>query len=92
MDIALSDYMLGFVSAVVTEGLKYFPKLRENELMRSATAFVVLFTVTFASLNWDFPKWSWVKFWNVAVFAFLNYKMIVQPTAKWAGSRSQTTQ
>lgn len=86
MDLSLSVAVVGLASSVLTELLKLFPFLKQNELMASVTAIVVTAIATYFSTAGDF---TWPHFASVLLFAFLNYKIIVQPVAKALVSPTQ---
>ena len=86
MEITLSIGLIGLATAILTELIKVFPKIGGNDLWKSLTAIVVLAVATFL---FNAYAWSWTYFFTVMVFAFTNYKMIVQPAAKAIGMASQ---
>ena len=90
MDITLSQYVIGLVSSIVAELFKLFPALRKNDLTIALTAIVVLFLGELYEAGFKLADWSWSSFASLAVFAFLNYKFIVQPIASVMKSDSQS--
>lgn len=86
MDIVLNPYTVGLMASIVTEALKMIPFLRSNDIYKAGTAIVVMFVGTFVYLGGSFDL---TTFFNIAIFSFLNYKMIVQPLAGAAQLGSQ---
>ena len=86
MDIVLNPYTIGLMTSIVTELLKNIPILRSNDIYKAGTAIVVMAvgTVIYLGGGWDITT-----FFNVAIFSFLNYKMLVQPLAATANLGSQ---
>lgn len=79
MDFTLTTYAWGLASSVVTEIFKFVPFLNKNNLTRSVTAIIV---VAVAAWIQSGSLWSWDVIIPTLGFAFLNYKMVVQPLAK----------
>lgn len=86
MDISLAPAVVGVLSAIVAELLKLFPALRSSPLASSATALVVMIVGTYLSLGYG---WDWTTFGQVVLYSFASYKILVQPVATSAGSRTQ---
>lgn len=86
LELTLSVELVALLSSVFAEILKIFPKIKENELIRSLVAMgVVVLGITFQpglALNLQ-------TFGSVLLFAFLNYKFIVQPVASVMGLGTQ---
>ena len=86
MEITLTLVAISFGTAILNELIKLIPAIGQNELIRSAVAVVVIAILAFLTNGLE---WSWLNFYAVMAFAFLNYKMIVQPIATAIGSPSQ---
>jgi hypothetical protein len=88
----LSEMEIGFLASLLTEALKFFPKIGQNEFLKSLVAFLMVVVGTFfytgfaggfaAGANWDVLI-------EILVYAFASYKMIIKPVAKSVGLRSQ---
>lgn len=87
MEITLSAYLTGLLSAIVAELFKLFPALTKNQTIRSLTVIVVMIIGTLFSVGFD--TWDWKKFGAVVIWSFVNYKLIVQPVANDLQLRSQ---
>lgn len=89
MEFALSAYIIGFLSSVVTELFKLFPALNLNPLTKVLTAITVMVIGTLWSIGFNVTTWDWNLFGQVVVWSFVNYKMIVAPVAGVIGMRTQ---
>lgn len=89
MNFLLSPYLIGLLSSVVTELLKFFPALKANTLTTVATAVIVMTAGTLWSLGFDVSAWDWKLFGEVFVWSFVNYKVIVAPVAATLDSPTQ---
>lgn len=84
MEIILSTYIIGLLTSVFTEIVKFIPKIGQNEFIKSLTAVILVALGAFLTIGF-----TWSNFFWVMLFAFGNYKMIVQPVAKALGLPSQ---
>lgn len=78
MDIVLNASLLGLCASVLTEIAKYFPLVRNNEMVKSLVAILMVAGVAYVSGGYAL---TFQSFALVMAFAFLNYKIIVQPVA-----------
>lgn len=90
-EITLAPAIIGAVSSVVTEILKFIPFLNRNNVTKSLTTIVVIIVAVFISEGGNIADWhqAGVVFVQAVVYAFTAYKMIVQPVAKESGSKTQ---
>ena len=79
MEITLSLALIGFGTAVINEIIKLVPPVGQNDAIKSLVAIIVVAVLAFITNGLE---WSWINFYGVTGFAFLNYKMVVQPVAK----------
>lgn len=79
MEITLSLVMIGLGTAIINEIIKLIPQVGQNDAIKSLVAIIVVAVLAFLTNGLE---WSWLNFYAVMGFAFLNYKMIVQPAAK----------
>ena len=86
IDITLSSYGFGLLVSIFTELLKFFPWLGKNELTKSLTAVVLAVVGAWYSTGW---VWDFDVFAGVLLFAFLNYKMLIQPLGKVSSIKTQ---
>jgi len=84
MEIILPIYLTGLLASVLTEIVKLIPAIRGSEIWKSLTAIILVALGAFFTVGW-----SWANFFYVLLFAFANYKMIVQPLAAEANLPSQ---
>ncbi len=77
--------IIGAVTSIVTELLKYVPFLNKNSLTRSLTSIVLLVIGNFVVAG----KFSLEVFLQSLVFALTTYKLIVQPVADTTGMKTQ---
>ena len=82
----MDSITIGFVSAFVTEVLKFVPFLRQNAITQAITAIVVIAVTTFFTTK-DFSATGLI---TSVVAALGSYKAIVQPVAASAGFTSQS--
>lgn len=88
----LSEMGIGFLASLFTEALKFFPSIGKNEFIKSLVAFLMVLVGTFfytgfaggfaAGANWE-------AMFEILIYAFTSYKMIIKPVAKSVGLRSQ---
>lgn len=90
-EISLAPAVIGAISSVVTELLKFIPFLNANSIRRSLTTIVVIIIAIFISEGGKITNWhaAGVLLVQAIVYAFATYKMIVQPVAKGSGSVTQ---
>lgn len=84
MEIILPSYLVGLLASILTEIVKLYPKIGESDILKSLIAIILVVLGTIFTIGW-----SWENFYLVLIFAFANYKMLIQPIAKVAGLRSQ---
>ena len=84
MEILIPAYLVGLLTAILTEIIKLFPKIGKSEILKSLVAIIIIALGAVVSIGW-----SWTNFYWIMLFAFANYKMIVQPVASTLGLRSQ---
>lgn len=82
--IELPLYTIGFLSSLITELFKFFPFVGKSDLGKSITALIVIALATFLTVGF-----SATNFFSVMLYAFLNYKMILQPISKGLSSPTQ---
>ena len=78
MEITFSLALIGLGTSIINEIIKLVPFVRENDAIKSLVAIIVVAVLAFLTNGFE---WSWINFYGVMGFAFLNYKMIVQPVA-----------
>ena len=84
MEIILPVYLTGLLTSILIEIIKFFPAIGEDDLRKSLVAIILV--ALGASIT---VGWSWGNFFMVMLYAFANYKMIIQPVAKKLGLPSQ---
>lgn len=90
-EFALTPYLIGLLSSMVSELFKLFPFLSGKEIYKVLTAVVVMVGGTLVSIKFDTSEWDWNMFSQVIVWSFLNYKMLIQPMAKDLDLQSQSS-
>lgn len=85
MEITLPIYLAGLLSSVLTEAAKFFPFIGNNDVVKSIVAIALCAVGGFVVVG----KFDFDTVLNVLVFAFLNYKFIIQPVSKGVGLRTQ---
>jgi len=75
--ITITTALLGIMSSIFTEVLKVFPKIKNNEILTSLTAIIVVGVVAFFSNG---SILTFESFIEILATAFVSYKLIVQPT------------
>ena len=79
MEITLTAAIVGLGVSILTEIVKFFPAIKESDTLKSLVAIIIIAVLAFLTNNME---WSWASFYVVMGFAYLNYKMLVQPVAK----------
>jgi formate hydrogenlyase subunit 3/multisubunit Na+/H+ antiporter MnhD subunit len=74
--ITITTALLGIMSSIFTEVVKVFPKIKNNEILTSLTAIIVVGVVAFFANG---SLLTFESFIEVLATAFISYKMIVQP-------------
>ncbi len=90
-EFTLAPAVIGAVSSVVTEILKYVPFLNKNNVTKSLTTIVVIIVAVFISEGGKVSDWNQAGniFAQAVVYALTTYKMLVQPITKEAGLQTQ---
>jgi len=83
-EIILPTYLVGLLASVLTELIKLVPKIGKSDVLKSLTAVILVALGAIVYIGW-----SWANFFIVMAFAFVNYKMLVQPVAVAIKSPSQ---
>ena len=81
----LPIYLIGFLSALITELIKFFPFIGKNKAVNSAVAIVLCAIGVFFFTG----KFTFEAFVESVLYALGSYKMLVQPTFQLAGSKTQ---
>ena len=89
MDIAFSDFAIAFMASALTEILKFFPVLNSQPIFKSLTAVLVVAAGAFYMSGFNIAAWDWNQFFTILMFSFVNYKMLIQPSAKAMSIRTQ---
>jgi len=86
MEITIALAIVGLGASILTEIVKLVPVVGQSDALKSLIAIIIVAILAFLTNNME---WSWVSFYAVLAFAFVNYKMIVQPVAKTIHLTSQ---
>jgi hypothetical protein len=85
LEITFPVVLIGFLASVLTELAKTFPVIGKSEILKSLTAIILTFIGAFLVQG----EWTWGAFLSVLVWAFLNYKILVQPISESLGLPTQ---
>jgi hypothetical protein len=86
MEITLATAIVGLGVSILTELIKLVPAIGQSSALKSLVAIIIIAILAFLTNSME---WSWVSFYAVMAFAFVNYKMLVQPVAKAIHLRTQ---
>jgi hypothetical protein len=84
MEINLPVYLVGLLTSILTEIIKIFPAIGDNDFAKSLVAIIVIAIGAFLTVGL-----SWVNFFTVMGWAFINYKMLVQPFSAKIGLQKE---
>ena len=87
MEITIALAIVGLGASILTEIVKLVPAVGQSDALKSLIAIIIVAILAFLTNNME---WSWVSFYAVLAFAFVNYKMLIQPASRALGLSSQS--